>query len=146
MRTKHFERLTLLAQHLKNGPLGHKVFNFNTWNSGPSLKGPVRRCGTSGCAIGECPVLFRTDWEFDPKHLLPQLRNATFRGDDPLENAAVYFGLTPDEAKVLFNPPMVGSDTVQVGPFFQLPSKTRRQGVAKQIRRFITWKKKELAK
>jgi len=57
------DRLLILADHLLYGSLGHKVFDFNTYNTYDNpfekpLEGVPRGCGTHGCAIGECPVIW----------------------------------------------------------------------------------------
>ena len=61
METKRIrvDRLRILADHLLNGKLGHKVFDFSTYNEGENSE---NECGTNGCAIGECPIAFPDDW------------------------------------------------------------------------------------
>lgn len=54
------ERLIKLADHLLNGKLGHEVFDFGRYNDVLEPK-----CGTAGCAIGECPIVWPIDWHFD---------------------------------------------------------------------------------
>lgn len=51
------DRLRQLADHLLNGKLGHQIFNFAFYNDRF-----INKCGTSGCAIGECPIVFPDDW------------------------------------------------------------------------------------
>ncbi len=47
------ERLLALADHLERGKLGHEKFDFGCYNNTDS-----NVCGTAGCGIGECPILF----------------------------------------------------------------------------------------
>lgn len=54
-------RLLKLATHLESGKLGHAKFDFNQFNIGGA--GPDK-CGTRGCAIGECPIAFPRQWKF----------------------------------------------------------------------------------
>lgn len=158
MKKIHFTRLEKLATHLESGERGHAKFNFNHWTAGHYLnRNPVvPGCGTSGCALGECPVLFRKQWRFNggqPRLVgLPE-RGAIEWGDpakcETIYDAMAFFGITMDEAKILFMPKPhknLNIPAVTVGPFTQHGDKVKRQGVAKQIRRFIAWKKKELSK
>jgi len=55
----NLERLHILYDHLMWGTLGHKKFDFSTYNS---THEPT--CGTAGCAIGECPVIWG-EWRFN---------------------------------------------------------------------------------
>lgn len=52
--------LRKLAEHLLHGELGHKRFDFRSYNS--EAYGNV--CGTAGCAMGETPIVFPDKWEF----------------------------------------------------------------------------------
>lgn len=45
------ERLLKLATHLESGKLGHKRFDFAEIS-----------CGTAGCAMGELPFAFKSEW------------------------------------------------------------------------------------
>lgn len=56
----HKERLETLVEHLERGELGHKRFDFSQYNDAES---PT--CGTSGCALGECPIIWPDDWRFN---------------------------------------------------------------------------------
>lgn len=62
MEQIHIDRLKLLAHHLISGHLGHKKFDYASYNDG--MEGSQNRCGTIGCAIGECPIIFSADWAF----------------------------------------------------------------------------------
>lgn len=89
----HKERLLKLAEHLESGKLGHKEFDMSTWNS---ANGP--ECGTSGCAVGECPIIWPEDWKFGP-HGHP-----TVRAYSVYASAQIWFGLTITECYDLFMP------------------------------------------
>lgn len=49
-------RLLKLATHLETGKLGHRHFYFGAYNLGAVT---ANKCGTSGCAIGELPIIDR---------------------------------------------------------------------------------------
>ncbi len=67
------EKLRKLADHLKDGKLGHKRFSYSMLNSGAwwmeneenPYKDHIRLqgCGTVGCALGEMPFVFE-EWAF----------------------------------------------------------------------------------
>lgn len=57
MNATQKKRLRKLADHLMHGKLGHKRFDFNEYNL-PSEGFDEKGCGTAGCAIGECPIVF----------------------------------------------------------------------------------------
>jgi hypothetical protein len=62
------ERLLKLAEHLEAGKFGvdgTKKFYFSCYNLVPRNWEKKNVCGTAGCAIGECPVVFPDDWMFD---------------------------------------------------------------------------------
>lgn len=61
MKKIHANRLRKLADHLKKGKLGHKNFDFGSYNADVP---DGAKCGTAGCALGECPFVFPRDWEF----------------------------------------------------------------------------------
>ena len=76
MKTEiRFDRLKKLANHLIEGKLDHKKFNFALYNSIITYdeKYNKKGCGTCGCAIGECPIVFPKDWCFS-KYFEPKLR------------------------------------------------------------------------
>lgn len=129
------ERLEKLAAHLESGNLGHELFNFNQFHIGPH---PIKetRCGTEGCAIGECPFVFPEDWEFcecGQLSVKPRLKSsAGTRYHDSLSDAIDFFHLKGIEARLLFMP---------FGGEFQedsLSDKATAAQVAQQIREFIT--------
>lgn len=59
------ERLLKLANHLLYSQLGHEIFDFNHYNKGEGAQSVKNKCGTAGCAIGECPIVWPEHWEFD---------------------------------------------------------------------------------
>jgi hypothetical protein len=91
------DRLLQLAQHLETGQLGHKVFDFGIYNSANE---PY--CGTSGCAIGECPILWPHHWCFGPCGS-PILRTSTW-GYDSAQDAQEWFDIGFDQRAHLFVP------------------------------------------
>ena len=72
--TIRFDRLKKLANHLIEGKLGHERFYFNVYNSPGHGKFKRNGCGTAGCAIGECPIIF-TEWCFSKYNREPKLRS-----------------------------------------------------------------------
>lgn len=70
MKQIHINRLARLTWHLRFGKLGHKVFDFRTYNSDITSNegsyGPYGGiCGTNGCQIGELPIVWPERFEFD---------------------------------------------------------------------------------
>lgn len=94
-------RLLKLAKHLKSGKLGHKNFDFSCFNEDDSGNSPVHKCGTNGCAIGECPILFPRSWYFDDTGF-PKLKNEEHFMS--LSCAAQFFGISYTDAQYLFIP------------------------------------------
>jgi hypothetical protein len=128
------ERLLALADHLEFGNLGHEKFDFKIFNNS---NGP--ECGTLGCAIGECPILWPRDWCFD------------FEGDPvlsegdhmvPMECAMEWFDIRRSMAHHLFNPTDQSSD---YGGRYLDPNATKEQ-VAGNIRAFVAKMEQEAAK
>ncbi len=89
------ERLLKLATHLESGKLGHEVFDFEQWND---AQGP--RCGTCGCAIGECPIAFPDEWGFDAFGV-PELIGEKWGARN---GSRIFFELTEDQMEHLFLP------------------------------------------
>lgn len=126
------KRLLKLIVHLEHGKLGHRVFDFGTWNSGEK----VNHCRTNGCAIGECPVIFPKHWSFrsfgtsDWTRDRPVLRGKRFaslmENDYSLESAAIFFGVDYDTAGRMFTPELS-----------RLSHGAKRKTVAKHLRKFI---------
>jgi len=100
MKKLHKDRLLKLAQHLESGKLGHRIFDMRHWNEGPYDK---KGCGTAGCAIGECPLVFPKEWIFKKGqtgyyYYYPRLRE----GFSTTESIRKFFGFKNDEECALF--------------------------------------------
>jgi hypothetical protein len=120
------QRLLRLAAHLEGGQLGHATFDFNNWHIGGSLG----TCGTSGCAIGECPFVWPNDWCFENE--FPKLQNQPEHG--AMTSAETWFSLSYDEARHLFIPGR--QDPEQFGGEHLEETATKEQ-VASNIREFV---------
>lgn len=120
------KRLLKLAKHLESGKLGHAHFDFTTFHEGKPTK---LHCGTSGCALGECPVVFRKDWEFEG-------REVSLRGKHlgAYLSAEIFFGLQQREVYELFNP---------FTQWSRLHASATAKEVAANIRAFIERKEKK---
>lgn len=114
------QRLLKLAKHLESGKLGHKKFDYYVYNAGKYDK---NGCGTIGCALGECPIIFK-DWIFESSTSLPILKKKLFC--EPLESAEEFFGLNWQEARFLFMP-----------NHNNLPDNATRKQVVAHIRKFV---------
>ena len=114
MRT---DRLKKLANHLLNKELGHDEFDFGVFSKGHVFN---EDCGTRGCAVGECPIIWPKQWKFDENNELPKLR--TLEDPCPIDHAAEWFDLTLKEARRLFSPTPNG-----------LRSKATKDEVAEEI-------------
>lgn len=108
-------RLLKLGNHLLTGTLGHERFDFCVWNAG---KKKENGCGTSGCAIGECPIVFPESWIFARTsafgHQVPALLEVVEDEQNHgqiltsvssiLRSACEFFDLSGAEASYLFVP------------------------------------------
>lgn len=54
-----------LSEHLLNGKLGHKEFNFYFYNHSYKGNSKPEKCLDCGCAIGELPIIFPCQFYFD---------------------------------------------------------------------------------
>lgn len=124
----NIKRLEELAVHLEEGVLGHEVFDFGTLNNANN------RCGTAGCAIGECPILWPKYWEFSDKStvkLIGRLGNSdSISSDSSME----WFDIDTDEENHLFYPNW--QHPRKYGGKY-LTTYATRQDVAANIRAFI---------
>lgn len=133
-------RLNQLGRHLLKGKLGHKKFDFRFYNvdfvgNGHAVASP-KVCGTAGCAIGECPILFPDMWEFsDAGH--PVLRG---QSSSPFGSAMTFFGLEYGEFKSLFVP-KASYETRQTNPN-QISGKASRKVVGGRILNFVRKQKR----
>ena len=127
------ERLLKLADHLEHGKLGHKVFNFEVYNTRKDGDYPrVNRCGYMGCAIGECPIIWPEDWEFMPYPVLKGTRWSDRSG-------VKWFDITLAEFRRLFTPYNQHPD--RYGGIALGDDATKEQ-VAANIRAFVAHKEK----
>jgi hypothetical protein len=148
LKPVYLDRLQKLAEHLEFGELAHVEFNFSDFNTVWSSNGdrvtregepPIRGCGTAGCAIGECPAVFK-QWEFRERwsgHYSPVLKtqhiNPTI--DNPVVDSVMkFFGLTRRETEHLFYP---DSQREPYGYRGRLDSTATREAVARNIRSFV---------
>ncbi len=136
-------RLLKLADHLEKGKLGHKKFDFNVYDIGQriiskNVIGQKINCGTNGCAIGECPVLFPRQWFFYELNR-PMLRSH----GSTQQSGEDFFGISQEEYRHLFLPSDKWETTQQPKLFGGriLGPRAKKQSVANNIRAFI--KKKE---
>lgn len=90
------KRLRKLAHHLIEGKLGHKNFDITRWNDSDT-----NRCGTRGCAVGECPIVFVNEWKFDMDGN-PILRGKNSKECGTMNEAQHFFSLTGNEALGMF--------------------------------------------
>lgn len=93
----HIERLKQLADHLLHGQLIHREFDFNYYNI--DVHSPDNLCGTSGCAIGECPGVWPDKWEFDKRTFDPVLIGGP---STPRQSGQLFFDLIDTEYSALF--------------------------------------------
>lgn len=136
-----FDRLEELAEHLIHGKLGHEVFSFVCYNSGgESVEG---KCGTSGCAIGELPIISK-DWMFGMfgTPTLKKYENlvGTIPTDEVVDKSAKeYFGLTEAQVYQLFYP----WNSVSDFDGEHLDGQATKEQVGYNILKFINYHKQE---
>ncbi len=131
MKQIHIDRLLKLADHLEYGQLGHKVFDFDSYNLDEHGKPcQARSCGYAGCAIGECPVVFPEEWSFND-YGYPRLNG------HGASSAEIFFGISEDAFDHLFIP--TGQSTERFGGVFLNRAATKEQ-VAANIRSFVALK------
>ena len=121
----NLQRLHILYDHLMWGKLGHKVFNFNTYNN---ITEP--ECGTAGCAIGECPIIWN-EWVFGYMGS-PLLNNTS--GSMVSASGKEWFEIDSDEFKHLFLPE---KQNTEIFGGRILTDETTREQVAYNIKAFI---------
>ncbi len=124
-------RLKKLADHLLNGKLGHENFDFSCFNDGDIDK---NGCGTLGCAIGECPIVFPKHWHFEENNYMfePHLIGSDRWSE--LDDACEFFGISDDAACHLFVPN--DQDTYAFGGS-ELGRNATKEQVAANILSFI---------
>jgi len=140
MNEVHIERLKVIAKHLRDGELGHAVFDLNFWNDSFDSEGTKveipEECGTVGCPIGECPIVWPENWVFNEKGkpVLKRKPKCLSGVHDVIADTAYWFGLTMDEAEYLFMP-----------DFYPREQHKSKKPVAVRIEKFIgkklNWKR-----
>jgi hypothetical protein len=136
--------LRRLSTHLKKGKLGHKRFYFGAWNTffwGGVEKAPIEpyKCGYAGCAIGECPIVFKNQgWKFNQDGQPVHGSSREIR-----TSITKFFKITEREAQHLFFPLRQNPD--KFGGEVLLWNASRRD-VAHNIDIFIARKRRQLRK
>jgi len=145
MRKLYRDRLLKLAAHLENGrPGGHRYFDFSIIHQN---HGSPRHCGTSGCAIGEMPVVWPRLFVFSGPGEYDEVRSKKNPiidgfGRESYRTAVNFFGLTYEEAEHLFSPNR--QDVRQYGGRL-LTGGAKPESVARNIRAFVAKKEREAA-
>ena len=85
-----YKRLLKLADHLESDRRGHDAFCFSKYHEETD-------CGTVGCALGECPTVWKT-WKIMGQ--IPAIKYDM----TALESAAYWFEITERQAEHLFFP------------------------------------------
>jgi len=136
MKELHLKRLEKLANHLLHGKLGHKIFNFAWFNLCDSSDQYKKNgCGTAGCALGECPIIFK-GWVFGVG------KDPIFKGHfNPDGSARAFFNITQQEANHLFHPILQNPLLYGGGNLNRYATKEQ---VASNMLIFIKLKRKEL--
>jgi len=138
MTKLHIRRLEKLAKHLESGKLGHERFDFSEIHL-PFERPRKSHCGSAGCALGECPVVFPGVWKF--RGVTAGLRIRDHLG--AFDSAGAFFSLTQPEVSHLFSPH--GQQPKLFGGE-HLNSQATRQQVAAGIRAFLKIKAKQQTK
>ncbi len=132
----HRERLLKLAEHLEHGELGHDYFDIQSFNEGSSAKKP---CGSAGCAIGECPIVFPHDWVFRLSvwTYQPRLVDGLKSLEDPFEDAGFFFDLPYRHTGFLFSFDGPGCDNENGTRSQGCRSRRNRYDVARELRAYV---------
>jgi hypothetical protein len=149
LEKKYRDRLLKLAKHLEGRRLGHKKFDFTIFSEGKLNRAGT--CGTSGCAIGECPTLFPRDWRMTVEVDIngkrtssgPELRRSKDQYGYRLGNfnaAEKYFGLSENDARVLFQPADTFDDLLIPPGIRRLGDRAKPKSVAKNIRNYVKYR------
>lgn len=99
------ERLEQLAKFDPRTVKADYAFDFDEHNgSANPISYDENGCGTVGCKLGQCPLLWG-EWIYSENHFLPILKDTTFCTVDPIEESAMlWFSLTESEVLHLFYP------------------------------------------
>lgn len=146
------ERLLMIVKHLKEGKLGHETFDFSVVNGKLNADGVVVRvsaetssnaCGTNGCAFGEFPFIFPSQWEFKTSkdgYVLPWLVGSTVAYAIGIwKQLDAYLDLKAREADMLFLPYSGYSSKMYPG-MEKLGEDATKEEVADNILAFIKYK------
>ena len=100
MKTEiRFDRLEKLADHLIDGKLGHEHFDLLCFNEGITNK---KGCGSNGCAIGECPIVFPEEWFFAKNSRKPLLIKSKRIFNRTFHSSLEFFNINPNQFRHLF--------------------------------------------
>ena len=145
MKKLHLKRLLKLSDHLIDGKLAHEKFDFGEYSSAFEYEDEDEilkelKCGTSGCAIGECPQLFPKYWEWvrETIQFMPKLKDSKC---DEMESGMKFFSINEREYRHLFLP--VDQSPGEFGGE-QLGFSATKEQVASNIEIFVERKAKEL--
>lgn len=154
----HAKRLLKLARHLERGKIGHLKFYFGQWHrsfsaveseglAGITEAQKREHCGYSGCAIGECPVVFPRYWKFTKsgnvrlrervKRVRRFFPHTGFKVTIEFDSARQFFRLEEAEAKHLFMP---NAQDSSYGGAMHLNRDATRLEVADNVRAFVKHK------
>ena len=139
MKALYKNRLLKLAAHLRTGTLGHDQFDFSVMH----VDGV---CGTRGCALGECPIIWPDNWCLRPYQygtgtLYPSLIDIDFSGVQfAWKSAEEFFGLTEIEAYELFHPTEDNEFTDEDDSDGLLAGTSTKEEVAANIEAFVATK------
>ena len=139
------ERLLKIADHLEKGELA-QTFDFSSISFGINED---NTCGTHGCALGEFPIIFPEDWEYEligeASGFAVYPKNETNKIGDVFEK---YLGLEYHEYAALFEPfadesiEKVNSDLQRSERLEYLDTDATKEQVARNIRIFVNDKRK----
>ena len=145
------DRLLKLAEHLESGKLAHKRFDFRRinvdWVPGArTVESAIGYCGTSGCALGELPIVFPDDWSFSASNkdklvVDDRAPNTVF------DRAQEFFELSEADCSALFAPESprawVGFDEDEFDDEPGLHGDASAKDVAQNIRDFVAWEEQQ---
>lgn len=150
------ERLIQLADHLEKGRMGHREFDFTHINLGFPY-GQRHTCGTSGCAIGEMPIVWPDVWEFVDAGI-PTVNMKGQITSNWRDNVEAWFGIDRAQCNLLFMP-----DDHYLNDFndendysgdndairerhgaIPLPAYAGKEDVIANIRNFVKWRQEHV--
>lgn len=133
------DRLRRLTDHLINGKLIHEKFDFTVLNDG---KLNQKGCGTMGCAIGECPAVFK-QWTFITYSLegYANPRLIKLSTGYSILDAGIFFNLYRNQASALFYPN--SQSDFPLIKLKKLGNNATKEQVANNIIKFCNWADKQ---